>query len=368
MSSDDVAAIAAAITWPDRDVAQAARDRWGALDKASGSLGRLEDLGTWWAAATGECPPQAPKRPVLVLFAGDHGIAQTARTSQFDSETTARMVRDLAQGRAAANAIANRVGARLRIADVSVDAEPDYVDDVDPSITRYRVRRSSGSIDREDAMTPAETREAFAAGVHLADAEVDAGADLLIIGDVGIGNTTPAAAIIGLYAPADVVSVVGRGTGIDDAAWMRKCAAVRDAMRRGREFKGEPLDLLSAIGSPDFAAMLGFLLQAAARRTPVILDGVAPTAVALLAHRIAFRAREWWLAGHLSPEPGHTAALQRLDLMPVFDLQMRQGEGTGALLAIPVIGAAADALRELATFTAQDPIPPGGAEVREGRS
>lgn len=355
MPSDDLTAIASAITWPDRDVAQAARDRWASLDKAPGSLGRLEELGTWWAAARGECPPDAPQRPVLVIFAGDHGIARTARTSQFEPETTAHMVRALAEGRAAAHAIADRVGARVRIADLSVDAEPDYVDDLDPSIAGNRVRRASGSIDREDAMTADETRRAFEIGVQLADAEIDAGADLLVLGDVGIGNTTPAAAIIGLYAPADVTSVVGRGTGIDDAGWMRKCAAVRDAMRRGRELKGEPLDLLAAIGAPDFAAMLGFLLQSAARRTPVILDGVAPTAVALVAHRVAFRAREWWLAGHLSPEPGHAAALERLDLAPVLDLQMRHGEGTGALLAVPLIGTAADALREVAVAATANP-------------
>ncbi len=363
MSSDEVTAVAAAITWPDREMAQAARDRWNSLDKPIGSLGRLEDVGTWWAATRGQCPPPAPQRPVLVVFAGDHGVAQTARTSAYASEVTAHLVRTLAEGRAAANAVADRVGARIRLVDLAVDTADDYVDDVDPHITRHRIRRSSGSIDHEDAMTAEETRQAFAAGIEIADAEIDAGADLFVVGDVGIGNTTPAAALIGLYAPADVTSVVGRGTGIDDATWMRKCSAVRDAMRRGRELKGEPLELLAAIGSPDFAAMLGFLLQSAARRTPVILDGVAPTAVALVAHRVAFRAREWWLAGHLSPEPGHAAALGRLDLTAVLDMQIRHGEGVGGLLAIPLIGAAADALREMTPVPDSDPVQPDDPET-----
>jgi len=341
--------IAAAITWPDRDIAQQARERWDSLNKPAGSLGRLEDLGTWWAATRGECPPTPPQHPVLVVFAADHGIARTARTSVYPPEATARMVRALLNGSAAASALARRVGATVHVVDLAVDAETDYLDDLNPAATAHRIRRASGSIDHEDAMTADEAHQAFIAGVGIADAEIDAGADLLIAGDIGVGNTTAASAIIGLYAPADVVAVVGRGTGIDDAAWMRKCAAVRDAMRRGRELKAEPLELLATIGGADFAAILGFLLRSAARRTPVLLDGLAPTAVALIAHRVAFRAREWWRAGHLSTEPGHAAALARLDLDPILDLRMRLGEGTGALLAVPLIGAAADALSDMAT-------------------
>lgn len=345
-----LADIVAGISSPDRDAARAAEERWGSLTKPPGSLGRLEDLGTWWASVRGECPAPPPQRPVLVIFAADHGVARAARTSAYPPEVTAQMVRTFLAERAAANALGRQVGARVRVVDMGVDADPEYATDLDATVASHRVRRASGSIDREDAMSAAEAQQAFDAGVAIADAEVDAGADLLIAGDMGIGNTTAASAITGLLAPADVIAVVGRGTGIDDATWMRKCAAVRDAMRRGKDFKGSPLELLAAIGGPDLAAMVGFLLRAAQRRTPVILDGTVPTAAALVAHRAAYRARDWWQAGHRSTEPAHSAALDRLDLVPLLDLRMRLGEGTGALLAVPLIAAAAAALAEMQTF------------------
>ena len=348
---DIIADVVAHIDWPDRGVAQEAAARWRQLTMPEGALGRLETLGTWWASVRGECPPAPPQRPVLVIVAGDHGVARTARTSAYPPEVTAQMVRTFLADRAAANAFARQVGARVRVVDMSVDAEPDYVDELDPTVATHRVRRASGSIDREDAMTLDEAREAISTGIAIAEAEVDAGADLLIIGDMGIGNTTAAAAIIGLLGPADILSVVGRGTGIDDATWMRKAAAVRDAMRRGKPHKGSPIDLLAAIGGPDLAAMVGLLLGAAARRTPVILDGTVISAAALIAHRAAYKSRDWWQAGHRSTEPAHAIALGRLDLAPLLDLQMRLGEGTGALLAVPLVGAAAAALGEMLTFS-----------------
>jgi len=348
--SDILAEVVSRIDWPDRSVAQEAVARWRQLTKPEGALGRLEDLGTWWASVRGACPPAPPQRPVLVIMAGDHGVARTARTSAYPPEVTAQMVRTFLGERAAANAIARQVGARVRVVDVSVDAPEDYVDDLDPAVAASRVLRASGSIDREDAMTLEQSRAAFALGVAVADAEIDAGADLLIVGDMGIGNTTPAAAIIGLLAPADILSVVGRGTGIDDDTWMRKAAAVRDAMRRGKPHRADPLALLAAIGGADMAAMVGVLLGAAARRTPVILDGTVIAAAALIAHRAAYKSRDWWQAGHRSTEPAHAAALGRLDLTPLLDLQMRLGEGTGALLAIPLVSAAAAALADMLTF------------------
>ena len=364
---DDVLTrVIAAIDWPDRSVAQEATARWASLTKPEGALGRLEDLGTWWASARGECPPKPPQRPTLVIVAGDHGVARTARTSAYPPEVTAQMVRTLLAERAAANALARQVGAHVRVVDVAVDAPADYADDLDPRVAEGRIRRASGSIDRQDAMTLEEAGRAFQLGVAIADAEIDAGADLLIVGDMGIGNTTSAAAIIGLLAPADLLSVVGRGTGIDDDTWMRKAAAVRDAMRRGKPHKGSPLELMSAIGGPDIATMVGLLLGAAARRTPVILDGTVISAAALIAHRAAYKSRDWWQAGHRSTEPAHSAALGRLDLAPLLDLQMRLGEGTGALLAVPLVASAAAALGEMLTFaeagvsTAE--LRPGGPE------
>ena len=261
------------------------------------------------------------------------------------------MVLNFLAGGAAVNVLARQNGATVRVVDMAVDV--DYADlgaTVPDDVVRHKVRRGSGSIDREDALTREEVEQAFAAGIAIADEEIDAGADLLIPGDMGIGNTTPAAALVGLLDGGDASLVVGRGTGIDDDPWMRKTAAVRDAMRRGRPHKGDPLQLLATVGGADVAAMTGFLLEAAVRRTPVLLDGVVSCAAALVAQRIGYRAPRWWLAGHLSTEPAAARALERLDLVPVVDYGLRLGEGTGALVALPVLAAAGATLREMATF------------------
>jgi len=347
----DLEALASRIDLPDADAGDAAEQRQATLTKPAGALGRLEDLSVWLCRVQGTCPPRAFERPRVVLFAGDHGIARTAATSAYPPEVTAQMVLNFLAGGAAVNVLARLNGATVRVVDMSVDV--DYADlgaTVPDDVTRFKVRRSSGSIDREDALTIDEAWTAFAHGLAIADEEVDAGADLLIPGDMGIGNTTPAAAIVGLYTGGDASLVVGRGTGIDDETWMRKTAAVRDAMRRGRPFKAEPVRVLATVGGADITAMTGFLLGAAIRRTPVLLDGVVSCAAALVAHRIAFRASYWWLAGHRSTEPAARAALEHLDLDPVVDYGLRLGEGTGALIALPILAAAGATLREMATF------------------
>jgi nicotinate-nucleotide--dimethylbenzimidazole phosphoribosyltransferase len=189
-----------------------------------------------------------------------------------------------------------------------------------------------------------------AAGRAIADEEVDSGADLLIAGDMGIGNTTPAAVLVAALTGAEPVAVVGRGTGIDDAGWMRKAAAIRDALRRARPVVREPLALLRTAGGADLAGMAGFLAQAAVRRTPVLLDGVVVGAAALVAEELAPGARAWWLAGHRSVEPAHTLTLEHLGLEPLLDLGMGLGEGSGALTALPLVLMAGRVLAEMATF------------------
>ena len=213
------------------------------------------------------------------------------------------------------------------------------------------MRRGSGDIAVQDALTDDETTAAIAAGRQIADEEVDAGADLLIAGDMGIGNTTAAAVLVAALTNAEPVAVVGFGTGIDDAGWARKTAAVRDALFRTRLVLPDPVGLLRCCGGADLAAMAGFCAQAAVRRTPLLLDGMAVTAAALVAERLAPGARQWWQAGHRSTEPGHALALTALDLDPILDLRMRLGEGTGAAVALPVLRAAVAALSSMATFT-----------------
>jgi nicotinate-nucleotide--dimethylbenzimidazole phosphoribosyltransferase len=333
------------ISPPDPGAAAAARARQDTLTKPRGALGRLEDLSVWIASCQGHCPPRQFERARVVVFAGDHGVARSG-VSAYPPEVTAQMVANIDAGGAAINALAGIAGATVRVADLSVDADP-----LSERIGAHKVRRGSGDIAVRDALTEEETAAAIAAGRRIADEEVDAGADLLIAGDMGIGNTTPAAVLVAALTNAEPVAVVGFGTGIDDAAWARKAAAVRDALFRTRLVLPDPVGLLRCCGGADLAAMAGFCAQAAVRRTPLLLDGMAVTAAALVAERMAPGARQWWQAGHRSTEPAHALALGALELDPILDLRMRLGEGTGATVALPVLRAAVAALSSMATFT-----------------
>lgn len=334
------------VTSPDAEAADAARARQDTLTKPIGALGRLEDLSVWVASCQGTCPPKQFERVRVVVFAGDHGVAKSG-VSAYPPEVTAQMVVNIDAGGAAINALAEIAGATVRVADLAVDA-----DALSATIGAHKVRRGSGNIAVEDALTPQETSAAIDAGRLIADEEVDAGADLLIAGDMGIGNTTVATALIAALTETEPVVIVGSGTGIDDAGWMRKTAAVRDALYRARAVTSDPIGLLRYCGGADLAAMAGFCAQAAVRRTPMLLDGVAVTCAALLAERLAPGARQWWQAGHRSPEPAHELALAALELDPILNLRMRLGEGTGAALAVPVLRAAVAALSSMSTFSA----------------
>lgn len=333
-----------AVVPPDPDAERAARSRQQTLTKPPGSLGRLEELSVWVAACQGACPPRQFARARVVVFAGDHGVTASG-VSAFPSEVTAQMVANFDAGGAAINVLAELAGAGVRVADIAVDAEP-----ANAVIGAHKVRRGSGNIAVADALTSDEALAAVQAGRTIADEEVDGGADLLIAGDMGIGNTTPATTLIAALTGSEPVAVVGRGTGIDDEGWARKTSAIRDALYRARGVIADPLGLLRVCGGADLAAMAGFLAQAAVRRTPVLLDGVVVTAAALVADELAPGARTWWQAGHRSTEPAHALALQRLDLEPILDLGMRLGEGSGAAVALPVLRAAVATLSAMATF------------------
>ncbi|MCV7191223.1 nicotinate-nucleotide--dimethylbenzimidazole phosphoribosyltransferase [Mycolicibacterium brumae] len=348
-----------AITAPDAAAADAARARQSQLTKPAGALGRLEELSVWVAGCQGQCPPRQFERARVLVFAADHGVA-AAGVSAYPSEVTAQMVANIGAGGAAINALADIAGAGVRVIDVAVDTDAD---------APHRIRRSSGNIAVEDALTRDETAAALAAGAALADEEVDSGADLLIAGDMGIGNTTAATVLVAALTKTEPVAVVGRGTGIDDEGWIRKTAAVRDALYRAKG--ADPVALLRIAGGADLAAMAGFLAQAAARRTPVLLDGLVVTAAALVAERLAPGARDWWQAGHRSPEPAHTRALTALLLEPILDLGMRLGEGTGATVALPVLRGAVQTCAAMATFAeaaVSTELPGGDVEPGTRRS
>ncbi len=334
---------------PDAAAAAAARARQGTLTKPPGSLGRLEELSVWAAACQGRCPPRQFDRVRVVVFAGDHGVTRE-RVSAYPAAVTAQMVANIDRGGAAINALAAVGGAGVRVVDMAVNSDVGDAAGGSRAIGTHKVRRGSGDITSEDALTAEQTIAAVDAGRRIADEEVDAGADLLIPGDMGIGNTTVATTLIAALTGTEPAEAVGHGTGIDDAGWARKTAAVRDALFRSRAQRSEPLGLLRSCGGADLAALAGFCAQAAIRRTPVLLDGLASTAGALVAERLAPGARAWWQAGHRSPEPAHARACAALGLEPILDLRMRLGEGTGAATALPVLRAAVSALASMSTF------------------
>jgi nicotinate-nucleotide--dimethylbenzimidazole phosphoribosyltransferase len=337
-----VATVAARIRPPDPDARAEATARQAGLTKPAGSLGALEELSVWAAGVQGRCPPQPFARVRLVLLAADHGVA-TAGVSAYPAEVTAQMVANFLAGGAAVNVLARQHGVGVRVVDIGVDA------DVPGADAALKVRRGSGRLDIEDALTTPELAAAVTAGLALADAEVDAGADLLVPGDMGIGSTTACAALVGALLALEADDVVGLGTGIDPAGRARKVDVVARALARTSR-RRDPLDLLAALGGADLAAMTGLLLGAAARRTPVLLDGVVSCAAALVASRIAPEAVAWWRAGHRSTEPSQRRALEAMRLEPLLDLGLRLGEGTGALAALPLVQSSIALLAEMATF------------------
>lgn len=335
---------------PSPAAAAQARARQARLTKPAGALGRLEDASVWMASVQGTCPPRPFSTPSLVILAGDHGIARAAGTSAYPPEVTAQMVANFITGGAAANVLAQRVGATVRVVDVSVDADPSYLDDLDPAVTSRRIRRGSGAIDREDAMTLQECRAALDLGRALASELISDGADIVIPGDMGIGNTAVAATLIAILTGATADAVTGRGTGVDDSTWQRKHEAIGRAIERGTPYAEDPQRLLAAVGSADIAAMVGLITECSERGIPILLDGIVSCSAALLSAGLAPGAAAWWAAGHRSTEPASALALAHLGLAPLLDLDLRLGEGTGALLALPLLEAAADTLALMATF------------------
>ncbi|AXK32793.1 nicotinate-nucleotide--dimethylbenzimidazole phosphoribosyltransferase [Streptomyces armeniacus] len=329
---------------PDSGLRRDAEDRRARTALPVKALGRLDELGGWLAAAQSSVPVRPVVSPRLVLFAGDHGVAELGVSGRA-AGTARQLVQGVLDGESPGVILARRLGVEVRVVDMSVDCAED---ELPPDVTRHRVRRSSGRLDFEDTLTAEEAEQAFRAGMAVADEEADAGTDLVVLGDLSVGGTTAAGTLIATLCGTDASVVTGRGgAGIDDLAWMRKCAAIRDGLRRARPVQGDQLELLATVGGADLTAMTGFLLQCAARRTPVILDGVVSGACALVAQRVAFRAPDWWLAGQANDEPALGKALDRMALEPLTEHGVSVGGGVGALLALPLVQAAAQLAAEL---------------------
>ncbi|RKN42109.1 nicotinate-nucleotide--dimethylbenzimidazole phosphoribosyltransferase [Micromonospora endolithica] len=334
----------------------AAGDLHRRLTKPAGSLGALEDLSVRLAGLAGTCPPPLPEPAAVAIFAGDHGVHAQAVTP-WPQEVTAQMIANFLAGGAVVNAFARQAGASVTVVDVGVGTplpttpgEPGPATLGAPRLVTANVRPGTRDLAVTAALTRDETRAAVETGIRIADELIDGGAGILLTGDMGIGNTTPAAALIAAFTGADPAETTGRGTGVDDATYARKVAVVRDALRRHAPDPADPLGVLAAVGGLEHAALAGLILGAAARRVPVLLDGVIAVSAALAAAALAPDATGAMVAGHRSAEPGATVALHRLGLEPLIDLGLRLGEGTGALLALPVVTGAVRVLHEVATF------------------
>jgi nicotinate-nucleotide--dimethylbenzimidazole phosphoribosyltransferase len=280
-----------------------------------------------------------------VIFAGDHGVAAHG-VSAYPAAVTPAMVRTFVAGRAGVSALANAHDVHVRVLDLSVD---DDLVGLDPEVKRFKVRRSSEPIHLADAITAVEAEQALAVGATVAGEEIDAGADLLISGDMGIGNTTPATALVAAVLGVPAADVTGRGTGVDDAVLVHKQELIQQAV--DRVGSRPPLGLLAGLGGADLAASVGFLTEAARRGVPVLLDGLIAVACGLVADTLEPGAAAWFAAGHRSTEPAQGLALDKLGLVPLLDLGMRLGEGSGAVAAVPVVRSAAAVLRDVALLS-----------------
>ncbi|MFF0721384.1 nicotinate-nucleotide--dimethylbenzimidazole phosphoribosyltransferase [Micromonospora sp. NPDC003816] len=348
----------AAIGPLDEPAMTAARQLQARLTKPAGSLGALEELAVRLAGLAGTCPPPLPTPAAVAIFAGDHGV-HAQRVSPWPQEVTGQMVGNFLAGGAVVNAFARQAGASVTVVDVGVATPlpaPDPTDADDngglPRLVTTPVRRGTRDLTVTAALTREETTAAIEVGIRIAGELIDAGARILLTGDMGIGNTTPAAALIAALTGVDAAEATGRGTGVDDPTYHHKIEVVRAALHRHAPDPDDPLGVLAAVGGLEHAALTGFVLGAAARRVPVLLDGVIAVSAALAAAALAPDAVGAMIAGHRSAEPGATVALRRLGLDPLIDLGLRLGEGTGALLALPVVTGAARVLHEVATFDA----------------
>jgi nicotinate-nucleotide--dimethylbenzimidazole phosphoribosyltransferase len=340
---DEITAAVDAVRLPDEASRAAARARQLTLTKPAGALGRLEDLAVWCAGVRRE-PMTSLRRPVIVVAAADHGVA-AGGVSAYPTEVTVQMVHNFLAGGAAINVLAAQAGAEVRVVDAGVAS-----DIAQPRLHAAKVRRGTGDITRSPAMSREDAEVLIARGVAFARRECAEGADAIALGDMGIGNTTAAAAITSARTGSAPAVTVGRGTGIDDAPFALKVDAVARALGRDDADPGDGIALVASIGGCEIAFLAGVAIGAAASSVPVVLDGYPTTAAALVAVAICPASVEYMLAAHTSAEPGHRIALEHLGLRPLLDFGMRLGEGSGAALALMLLAAALRIPREMATF------------------
>ena len=322
---------------------EAARARQQELTKPAGSLGRLEEIAIQLAGITGQAKPEIRRKAVIVM-AGDHGVTEEG-VSAYPAEVTPQMVYNFLRGGAAINALAKYAGARVIIVDTGVAAEITH-----PELISRKVAYGTANMAKGTAMTRQQMVEAISVGVDVFEAQFEQGIDIVATGDMGIGNTTASSAIAAALLRQPVALVTGRGTGINDEQLAHKIEVIEKALEQNRPDPRDPFDVLMKVGGFEIAGLAGVIIAAAARRVPVVIDGLISGAAALLAVEMQPLIRDYLFAGHRSVEQGHRLMLEHMQLSPLLDLNLRLGEGTGAVLAMSIIEAALRAHNEMATF------------------
>lgn len=327
----------------DEKAMEAAQNHLDSLTKPPGSLGKLEVIAKQVAGMTGQLIPDLARKAVVVM-AGDHGVCKEG-VSAFPVEVTPQMVMNFLEGGAAVNVLARQTGAEVICVDIGVNAPLEH-----PKLVSRKIRMGTRNMAKEPAMTREEAEQAVLTGIEVVDGLAKQGYRLFATGEMGIGNTTPSAALLVALTDIDPARAVGRGTGINDEQWLHKQEVVKRAIEVNAPDLADPMDVLAKLGGLEIAGLVGVILGAAGHRCPVVIDGFISSAAALVASRIAPLASGYMLASHLSSEQGHSGLLAFAGLSPMISMDMRLGEGTGAVLCFPFVDAATNIMREMATF------------------
>jgi len=340
---EELIKVVESITDLDAQAMADAKERQDQLTKPQGSLGVLEDISIRLAGITGHPKPRIDKK-VVVVMAGDHGIVAEG-VSAFPSEVTPQMVANFIAGGAGINVISRHVGAEVRVVDIGVAA-----DISNPLVIHEKIRPGTANMAQGPAMSNTEAIKSILTGIKIAEAEIAAGAQILAIGDMGIGNTTASTAILAALAQLSLEEITGRGTGVDEETLQTKISAIRRALEINQPDKNDPIDVLAKVGGLEIGGLAGVVLGAASKRVPVVVDGFISGAGALIAAKIAPKSVNYMFASHVSVEPGHQLILREIGITPMLYMNMRLGEGTGAALAINLIDVACKIINEMATF------------------
>ncbi len=331
----------------DEAAMDSAKARQDTLTKPRGSLGVLEDISVRIAGITGDYMPDINDK-VITTMAGDHGIVDEG-VSAYPKEVTPQMVYNFINGGAGINVLARHIGARVVVVDMGVASDLEIKHSTENFIDS-KIGYGTANMTKGAAMTYEDANKSIEAGIVVLEDEMANGMDIVGVGDMGIGNTTPSSAITAFITGEPVEKVTGRGTGLDDEGLRMKIEQLKKALVLNTPSREDAIDILAKIGGFEIGGMAGVILAAASHRIPVVVDGFISGAAALIAYELSPRIKDYLIASHLSVEAGHRAILNHIGLEPLFNLNMRLGEGTGAALGISIVEASCKILREMATF------------------